>query len=73
MMWILEAVNKKQSRGSGRGMFAQRVAEEIISVVEGRSGVWDRRAGVHKLGTSVRGNVGLKAFKKGGGSGGMRK
>ncbi|EHL00006.1 putative 30S ribosomal protein S7 [Glarea lozoyensis 74030] len=41
--WILDAASKKKSRGSGKNQFAQRVAEEIISVVEGRSGVWDKR------------------------------
>lgn len=48
-MWILDAANKKKSRGSGRGQFAQRVADEIVGVMEGKSGAWDRRGGVHKL------------------------
>ncbi|RQM07717.1 hypothetical protein DH86_00001749 [Scytalidium sp. 3C] len=55
--WILEAASKKKSRGSGRGMFAQRFAEEIISVVEGKSSVWDRRILVHKTGTGARANL----------------
>ncbi|KAI9841368.1 MAG: hypothetical protein M1837_000751 [Sclerophora amabilis] len=57
MMWILDSVDKKQSRGSGRGQFAQRVADEIISIVEGRSGLWERRSLVHKLGVSARSNI----------------
>ncbi|TKA79957.1 hypothetical protein B0A49_02175 [Cryomyces minteri] len=57
MQWILDAASKKQSRGSGRGGFAQKVAEELVSVVEGRSGVWDRRGAVHKLGVSARANL----------------
>ena len=57
VMWILDAVNKKKSKGSGRAMFAHRVAEEIISVIEGRSTVWDRRQNVHKLGTAARANL----------------
>ena len=57
VQWILDAVNKKQSRGSGRGQFAQRFAEEIISVVEGRSGVWDKRQLLHKTGTQSRVNL----------------
>ena len=57
VMWILDAVSKRQSRGSGRGGFAQRVAEEIVSIVEGKSGVWDRRGGVHKLGVGARANL----------------
>ena len=55
--WILDIVNKKQSRGSGRGQFAHRFAEEIVAVVEGRSRVWDRRQQVHKLGTAARANL----------------
>jgi len=55
--WILDSVNKKKSRGSGRAMFAQKFADEIISVVEGRSTVWDRRGLVHKTGTSARANL----------------
>ncbi|KAI9761761.1 MAG: hypothetical protein M4579_000855 [Chaenotheca gracillima] len=61
--WILDAVNKKQSRGSGRGQFAQRFAEEIISIVEGRSSIWDKRNGVHKLGVSARVNLNYRPRK----------
>jgi small subunit ribosomal protein S7 len=56
-MWILAAAQKKTSRGSGRGQFAQRVAEEVISVVEGKSSAWERRSLVHKTGTSARVNL----------------
>jgi small subunit ribosomal protein S7 len=35
----------------------QRVAQEMISVIEGKSGVWDRRNGVHKLGVAARANI----------------
>lgn len=64
-MWILDAVDKKPSKGSGRTQFAQRVAEEIVAVVEGRSGVWEKRKLVHKLGTTARASVGKKlAMKK---------
>ncbi|KAH8668152.1 ribosomal protein S7 domain-containing protein [Tricladium varicosporioides] len=57
IQWILDASSKKRSRGSGKGQFAQRVADEIISVVEGKSNVWERRQIVHKTGTSSRANV----------------
>ncbi|TVY19903.1 Mitochondrial 37S ribosomal protein S7 [Lachnellula arida] len=57
--WILASANKKQSRGSGKAQFAQRFAEEIISVVEGKSGVWERRNLVHKNGTSARANLSI--------------
>jgi len=57
VQWILDAATKRKTRGSGRGGFAQKVAEELISVVEGKSGVWDRRGGAHKLGVSARANL----------------
>ncbi|KAI4135608.1 MAG: hypothetical protein LQ347_000540 [Umbilicaria vellea] len=57
VQWILDAASKRRSRGSGRGGFALKVAEELIAVVEGRSGVWDRRGGVHKVGVSARANL----------------
>lgn len=56
-MWILDAASKRKSRGSGQDQFAARVAEELISVVEGRSGVWEKRAAVHRLGTTARSNL----------------
>lgn len=56
--WILDAVGKKPSRGSGRKQFPYRIAEEIIAVVEGRSGAWEKRRQVHKTGTASRANVG---------------
>ena len=63
--WILDAVEKKPSKGSGRKQLAHRLAEEIIAVVEGRSGVWEKRKMVHKLGTATRANVGsFKATSK---------
>ncbi|RYP10345.1 hypothetical protein DL765_008155 [Monosporascus sp. GIB2] len=57
VMWILDIVNRKQSRGSGRAQFATRFGEEIVAVIEGRSRVWERRQLVHKLGTAARANL----------------
>lgn len=57
VMWILEAAGRRQTRGSGHGGFAQKVAEEVISVAEGRSGCWERRSGIHKLGVGARANL----------------
>ena len=59
VLWILDAASKRRNIGSGRGGFAQKVANELISVVEGKSGVWDRRGGIHKLGISARSNLSL--------------
>lgn len=61
--WILDVINKKPSKGSGRNQFAHRIAEEIIAVVEGRSSVWEKRKLVHKLGTAARANVGSNKLK----------
>jgi len=50
--WILaSADNRKETK------LAERVAKELINVAEGRSGAWDRRIMVHKLGISARANV----------------
>jgi small subunit ribosomal protein S7 len=57
MEWILDVVSKKKSRSSGRNTFAQRVAEELISVIEGKSGLWTRRDAIHKLATTARSNL----------------
>jgi small subunit ribosomal protein S7 len=55
--WILKSASGKKHMGSGKGMFAQRVATEIVAVVEGRSSVWERRTAIHKLGVSARSNI----------------
>ena len=57
VMWILDAVAKKRTKGSGRTMFAHKIADELIAIVEGRSGVWDRRNGIHRLGIAARANL----------------
>ncbi|OJJ47748.1 hypothetical protein ASPZODRAFT_24645 [Penicilliopsis zonata CBS 506.65] len=52
--WIVDASDKRRD-----SHFAQRVANELIAVAEGRSGVWDRRETVHKLGVVGRSNLAL--------------
>ncbi|KAL5359656.1 SPX domain-containing protein [Aspergillus floccosus] len=52
--WIIDASDKRRD-----SHFAQRVANELVAVAEGRSGVWDRREQVHKLGVAGRSNLGL--------------
>ncbi|KAG6019500.1 hypothetical protein E4U41_003195 [Claviceps citrina] len=61
--WVLDVIEKKPSKGSGKKQFPHRIAEEIIAVVEGRSGVWEKRKQVHKLGTAARANVGSRKLK----------
>ncbi|KXH52711.1 30S ribosomal protein S7 [Colletotrichum simmondsii] len=62
--WILDVVNKKPSKGSGRTQFAHRVADELIAVTEGRSSVWEKRLALHKLGTATRANLTAKPVKQ---------
>lgn len=62
--WILNVVDKKPSKGSGRKQFPYRIAEEIVAVIEGRSSVWEKRTLVHKMGTASRANVNSTKFKK---------
>ena len=57
VMWILDAATKRRTRGSGRTMFAHKVADELIAIVEGKSGVWEKRSGVHRLGVAARANL----------------
>lgn len=53
MTWILDAAGKKGNREP----FAQRIASEIVGVVEGRSAAWEKRQGVHRLGVVGRSNL----------------
>jgi Ribosomal protein S7p/S5e len=56
IMWILDAAEKRKDSD-----LAARVANELVSVAEGRSGVWDKREHVHKIGVSGRSNLQLRA------------
>jgi ribosomal protein S7 len=57
--WILDSAAKRRD-----SKLAQRVANELVSVAEGKSGVWDRREQVHKIGVAGRSN--LKSVTAGG-------
>ena len=57
VQWILKAASRRRDLGSGKGGFAQRISDELIAVVEGRSGVWERRNAVHKVAVAARANV----------------
>ena len=57
IMWILDAASRKRSRGSGRAMFAHKIADELIAIVEGKSSIWEKRQGTHKLGVAARANL----------------
>ena len=57
IQWILTAASKRRNVGSGKNSLGQRVAQEVISVVEGKSGVWEKRNAIHKLGVAARANI----------------
>lgn len=52
IQWILTAAD-----GRRETRLADRVAKELLRVADGSSGVWERRAMVHKLAVSARSNV----------------
>lgn len=58
--WILEAAEKRKD-----SKLALRVANELLAVAEGRSGVWEKREHVHKIGVSGRSNLQLRAPSRG--------
>ena len=62
-LWIMDAANKKADKGLGNGM-ANKIADELIAIVEGRSGVWDKRYGVHRLAVSSRANLGARLRRR---------
>ena len=59
IQWILDASAKRRDV-----KLSDRVAKEIIAVTEGKSGVWDRRALLHRMATSARSNVRLGVQRK---------
>lgn len=50
--WIIDASVKRRDN-----QVSQRVANELVAVAEGRSGVWDQRAQLHRQGVASRANV----------------
>ena len=56
VQWILDAVEKRKGGTSG---FAKRFAEELVSIVEGRSGTWEKRTNLHRLAVGGRSNLGV--------------
>ncbi|KAF8449810.1 ribosomal protein S7 domain-containing protein [Terfezia claveryi] len=54
--WMLIVSKGKKDRLS----FAERFAEEVVAVVEGRSSAWDRRLQIHKTAVAARANVKVK-------------
>lgn len=59
IQWILSAAeNRREIK------FSERVARELLRVADGTSGVWERRAMVHRLGVASRSNVSAGAKAK---------
>ncbi|KAJ9607125.1 hypothetical protein H2200_008197 [Cladophialophora chaetospira] len=52
IQWILAS-----AEGRREDKLADRVAKELLSVAEGRSSSWEKRARVHKMGISARANL----------------
>jgi small subunit ribosomal protein S7 len=57
MQWIMGAASKRRNLGSGKNSLGQRIAQEMIAVIEGRSSIWERRNAIHKLGVAARANI----------------
>ncbi|RPB04007.1 ribosomal protein S7 [Choiromyces venosus 120613-1] len=53
LTWISAAADKKKDRLG----FAERFADEVLAVVEGKSSAWEKRSQVHKLAVVSRANV----------------
>lgn len=64
VMWILNVIKKRRSKGSGRTRFAHKIAEELVAIVEGRSALWDRRGQLHNQGISARSNLSTFARRR---------
>ncbi|KAJ6005414.1 hypothetical protein N7451_003358 [Penicillium sp. IBT 35674x] len=58
--WIIDASGKRRD-----AQLAHRVANELVAVAEGRSGVWERRDGQHKIGIAGRANLGIGPRRRG--------
>ncbi|KAI5789012.1 ribosomal protein S7 domain-containing protein [Geopyxis carbonaria] len=56
--WIIEAADKRKVRMG----LAERLAEEIVAVVEGKSTAWDKRLQVHRTAVAARANVKVKVM-----------
>ncbi|KTW28339.1 mitochondrial 37S ribosomal protein RSM7 [Pneumocystis jirovecii RU7] len=56
IIWILEASNKRHNRN-----FSERLAHELIAVVDGTSSVFQRKEQLHKLALINRANVQIRA------------
>lgn len=61
IVWILDAVEKRKG---GTSDFPKRFAEELVSVIEGRSGVWGRRDQVHRAGIAGRSNLSVMQSRR---------
>ncbi|KAF2753904.1 ribosomal protein S7 [Pseudovirgaria hyperparasitica] len=62
--WIISAATSKKGNGANKDAFGQRLADEMIAVVEGKSSVWQKRLEFHKMATTARANVGFKFHKR---------
>lgn len=54
--WMLTVSSNKKDKMR----FAERFAEEVVAVVEGKSAAWDRKLQIHKTAVGARSNVKVK-------------
>ncbi|KAL4886748.1 ribosomal protein S7 domain-containing protein [Aspergillus karnatakaensis] len=57
--WIIDASDKRRDT-----KFAARVANELVAVAEGRSGVWEKKEALHRAGLTNRVSLMVTGFKK---------
>lgn len=62
-MWILDSAAKKPDKAIGKNQIANKIADELIAIVEGRSSVWEKRTSLHRLGINARANLGARLRK----------
>lgn len=60
LVWISAAADKR----SDRARLAERFADEVVAVVEGRSAAWERRSQVHRMAILARANVAVQGRRR---------
>lgn len=59
IQWILSNAESRREI-----KLSERIAKELIKIADGTSGVWDKRAQVHRLAVSARSNVRASLLKR---------
>lgn len=59
----LDRCFEAEERGEWQEQFGTACGAGVISVIEGKSGVWEKRNAIHKLGVAARANIVLPKRK----------